>query len=75
MSLHPNGAHAAEAIANLTEALTEDVITEVNGTGEDGYGAETRPALRKELASLGLALAKTSAGDKNELLKKLERVK
>ena len=75
LNLHPTGAHAAEAVKNLTEALTDDVIKTANGEGGDPYGVDTRTTLKKELATLRAALAKTSAGEKTELLKKLQRVK
>lgn len=74
LNLHPNGAHAAEALKNLTEALTDDVINTANSTSGDQYQAEARTGLRKELASLRAALAKTSAPEKSELLKKIARV-
>ena len=74
LNLHPNGAHAAEALKNLTEALTDDVINVANSNNGDQYQVEARTALRKELASLRTALPKTSAPEKSELLKKLTRV-
>jgi hypothetical protein len=74
LNRHPNGAHAAEALKNLSDALTDGVISEANGNGGDKYAVEARIALRKELASLRAALAKTSASEKTELLKKLARV-
>jgi hypothetical protein len=74
LNLHPNGAHAAEALKNLRDALTDDVIGVANSNGGDQYQAEARIALRKELASLRAALAKTSASEKTELLKKLARI-
>jgi hypothetical protein len=74
LSLHPNGAHAAEAIQSLTELLTDEVINTVNSKSNDKYVAEGRAALKKVLASLRLALAKTSAHEKTELFKKLERI-
>lgn len=75
LSVHPNGAHAAEALRNLSDALTDDVIREANATGGDKYAVEARTALKKELASLRLALAKTSASEKMAVVKKMERVK
>ena len=75
LSLHPNGIHAAEALANLSEALTDDLIREANATGGDKYAVEARTALKKQLASLRVAIAKTSAAERTVLLKKLERVK
>jgi hypothetical protein len=74
LNVHPNGAHVAEALKNLTEAITDDVINVANSNGGDQYQAEARTALRKELASLRLAVAKTSSAEKTDLLKKLERV-
>jgi len=75
LRLHPGGAHATEALKNLTEALTDDVIGEANATGGEKYVVEARTELRKQLASLRLAVAKVSSPEKTELLKKLERVK
>ena len=77
LSLHPNGAHAAQALKDLNELLTDEVIETANGKGGgEQYMVESRTNLRKLLASLRLALAKVSANsDKAELLKKLARVK
>ncbi len=74
LSLHPNGAHAAEAIKDLTESLTDDVIRRANDKGGDRYVVEERAILRKMLTSLRLAGAKTSAAEKTELLKRLNRI-
>ncbi len=75
LGLHPNGAHASEALKNLNELITEEVIRTANGTGGEQYDVEERNALRKLLASLREAIAKTSAAEKTEVLKKLARVK
>jgi hypothetical protein len=72
---HPNGTHATEAIKNLTEALTDEIIGAANANGSDIHETETRTALRKELASLGVAIAKTSFSQKTELLKKIGAAK
>ena len=74
LTLHPQGSHVAEAIKNLTEALTDDVISTANAKGGDKYVVEQRIALRKTLASLRLAVAKISVAEKAALVKKLERV-
>jgi hypothetical protein len=74
LSLHPNGAHAAEALKILNEMLTDEVIKTANGKGGDKYAVEQRTDLKKLLASLRLALAKTSVAEKAELLKKLNRI-
>lgn len=74
LSLHPNGAHAAEALKNLNELLTDGVIKTANSKGGDQYAVKQRTDLRKLLASLRLAVAKTSAAEKTEVLKKLKRI-
>jgi hypothetical protein len=74
LSVHPNGTHAAEALNYLTESLTDDVIRRANAKGGDKYAVEERIALREKLATLRLALAKTSAPEKTELLNKLGRI-
>lgn len=73
LNLHPNGMHAAEALKNLTELLTDEVINRANATGGDQYAIEERTNLKKMVASLRLAVAKTSAPEKTELLKKLQK--
>ena len=75
LNLHPNGAHAGEALKYLNELLTNDVIETANSAGGDQYLVESRKDLKKLLASLRLALAKVSAPQKAELVKKLDRVK
>ena len=74
LSLHPKGTHATEAIKNLTAALTDEVIRRANDRGGDKYAVEERNALRKLLASLRLAIAKTSAPEKTALLERLARI-
>lgn len=74
LRLHPAGAHAAEAIKDLNGALTDDVINTANGKGGDKYAVEQRTALKKSLAALRLAIAKTSGPEKTELVKKLARI-
>lgn len=75
LSLHPTGAHADEAVRNLNTTLTDEVIRRANDKGGDKYAVEERVALRKAFASLRLALAKVSAAEKTELLKKLDRIR
>jgi hypothetical protein len=72
--VRPNGTHAAEALKYLTVSLTDDVIRRANDKGGNKYAVEERVALRKKLATLRLALAKTSAPEKTELLNKLGRI-
>ncbi len=74
LNLHPNGAHAGEAVKNLNELLTDEVIKRANDKGGDRYVVEERTNLRRLLASLRLAVGKTSAAEKTEILKKLQRI-
>jgi len=74
LDLHPNGVHAAEVVENFDELVTDDVIKRANDKGGDQYAVEERISLRKLFSSLRLALAKTSAAGKSELLKKLDRI-
>lgn len=74
LGLYPTGAHASEALKNITEDLTDDVITFANDKGGDKYAAEQRMELKKLLASLRLAVAKVSAPEKNDLVNKLKRI-
>jgi Bacterial SH3 domain len=74
LGLYPAGAHASEALKNITEALTDQVITFANEKGGDKYAVEQRADLKKLLTSLRLAITKTSAPEKTELVKKLERI-
>ena len=74
LGLYPSGAHASEALKNITEALTDEVITFANDNGGDKYVAEQRTELKKLLTSLRLAVSKTSAPEKTDLMKKLDRM-
>jgi hypothetical protein len=75
LRLHPGGTHAADAVQELSEALTNDVIATANGKDSGKDAVMQRTDLKKTLASLRLALAKTSAPGKDELLRKLNRVR
>jgi len=75
LNAHPNGAHAIEAIKNLIEGITDDVIQRTNAKGGDQYQVEEQTSLRKTFASVRLALVKTSAPEKQELLRKLEKIR
>lgn len=74
LGLYPTGAHTPEALKNISEALTDAVITFANNKGGDKYDVEQRAGLKKLLTSLRLAVAKTSAPEKTELVKKLDRI-
>jgi SH3 domain-containing protein len=75
LSLHPTGAHASEALKNLSEALSDELIREANEKGGDKYVIEQRTELRKLLASLRLAVSKTSGSEAARVLKKLDEIK
>ena len=74
LSLHPTGAHAAEALKNIADVLTDEVIKFANDKGGDKYAVEQRTELKKLLSSLRLALAKTTAPGKNEVTKRLDQI-
>jgi hypothetical protein len=74
LSIHPTGAHAAEALKNIAEVLTDEVIKFANDKGGDKYVVEQRTELKKLLTSLRLTLAKTTAPEKNEVTKKLNQI-
>lgn len=74
LSLQPTGAHAAEALKNLNDALSDEIIKAATEKGGDKYAVEQRTYLRKLLASLRLAAAQTNGPEKAELLKKLTRI-
>ena len=74
LSLHPTGAHAAEALKNIAEVLSDEVVKFANDKGGDKYVVEQRTELKKLLSSLRLALAKTTAPEKNDVVKILKRI-
>ncbi len=74
LGLYPSGEHAAEALKNIAEDLTDQVITFANEKGGDKYAVEQRTELKKLLTSLRLAVAKTPVAEKTELVKKLDRL-
>ena len=75
LNTHPTGAHVAEALKALGDALTDQVVEVANGKGGDKYALEQRTELRKSLANLRLVLGKVSAPEKGEVLKRLGRIK
>ena len=74
LTIHPTGAHAAEALKNIAEVLTDEVIKFANDKGGDKYAVEQRTELKKLLTSLRLTLAKTTAPEKNEVTKRLNQI-
>ncbi len=71
---HPNGAHAADAIKDFDELLTDSVINVANGKETDPYIVADRTNIRKLVSSLRLAVAKSSVAGQSKLLKKLDRI-
>jgi hypothetical protein len=72
--LYPAGAHAAEAVKDLAELLTDEVVNFANDKGGDKYAVEQRADLKKLLTSLRLVIARTSVPEKNEVVEKLQRI-
>ena len=64
----------ADAISDGQRVIFSLKVRRANDKGGDRYAVEERIQLRRLFASLRLAVAKTSAPEKTELLKKLERV-
>ena len=75
LSLYPRGAHAREALQNLARALaSEQLAGTLNSKGGDRYVAEARTALRKALADLRAAVARTAAPEKAAVLGRLSQL-
>lgn len=74
LNLHPTGTHASEALKNIAEVLTDEVIKFANDKGGDKYVIEQRTDLKKLLSSLRLILAKTTAPEKNDVTNKLNQI-
>lgn len=75
LALYPDGAHASEALQGLQTALaSEDVARTLNSKGGDQYLAEARTELRKAVTSLRAAVLKTSAPEKESVIKLLDRL-
>lgn len=75
LGLYPNGAHAAEALKNIDEALaSQELESMLNSKSRDKYVVEQRAELRKALTGLRVAVSKTSSAEKASILKKLDRL-
>ncbi len=72
---HPKGAHSAEAVKNLNQSLSDDVLSFSSDPSGDEEAARQRAELKKDLATLRLVLPRVSAPEKTELMKKLARAK
>jgi hypothetical protein len=73
LGLYPNGAHAAEAVAELVASLSMSLEGESAFDPKD-VSEEERPAFRKALGELRAAVAKTSTPKTKELLGLIDRI-
>lgn len=72
LGLYPNGAHAAEALQDISQALASDALdATMRRKGGDKYAVEERTALTKALAELHAAVLKTTAAERASILKRL----
>ena len=75
LRVHPNGAHASEALKNLEEVLASDELAStLKSKSRDKYAVMQRQDLIKALAELRLTLSKTSSPEKTALLKQLDKL-
>jgi hypothetical protein len=75
LGLYPAGAHAAEALQNIKEALaSQELDASLKNKSNDQYARQEREALRKALAELRAAVSKADAPEKAEVLRRLEQL-
>lgn len=78
LSLYPDGPHAAEVLSNLKEALTllspEDLRAAAGSPPGDKYLEESRDAVRKAVAELRAAAAKSSRPEKSAVIKRIDEL-
>jgi hypothetical protein len=75
LSLYPAGAHAAEVLQNLKEALASQQLDDsLKSRGGDVYARQERESLKKALAELRAAVSKADAPEKAEILRRLEQL-
>jgi hypothetical protein len=75
LGLYPTGAHAAEALQNLKEALaSSEIEASLKSKGGDEYAQQEREALKKALADLRAAVSKADGPDKAAILQRLEQL-
>jgi hypothetical protein len=75
LGLYPTGAHAAEALQTLKEALaSQELDASLKNRSNDQYARQERDALRKALAELRAAVTKADAPEKAEVLRRLEQL-
>jgi hypothetical protein len=75
LALYPTGAHAAEVLQNLKEALASQQLDEsLKNTSNEQYARQEREMLRKSLAETRAAVSKASAPERAEVLRRLEQL-
>jgi hypothetical protein len=75
LGLYPAGAHAAEALQNLKEALaSQELDASLKNKSNDQYARQERELLRKSLAELRAAVSKADAPEKADILRRLEQL-
>lgn len=75
LGLYPAGAHAAEALQSIKEALAPQALDEVvKRRGGDVYARQEQEALRKALAELRAAVSKTGAPERADILRRLDQL-
>lgn len=76
LALYPTGAHAAEALQSLKEALaSKELDASLKNAGGDQYARQEREALRKALSELRAAVSKADGPDKAAVLRRLEQLR
>jgi len=75
LALYPTGAHAAEVLQNLKEALASQQLDEsLKNKSSDQYARQEREMLRKSLAETRAAVSQANAPEKAALLRRLEQL-
>ena len=75
LSLYPKGAHAAEVVRNIAQALASDQLSgTLNGKGGGADAAAERRQLRAALTELRATVAKTAVPEKADVLKRLDQL-
>ena len=75
LGLYPKGAHAAEALQNLAQALgSQQLDASLKNKSRDKYAVEERTSLREALLGLRAAVSKTDAPGRAAVLKRLDQL-
>jgi hypothetical protein len=75
LGLYPAGAHAAEALQSIKEALaSQELDASLKNRSNDQYARQEREMLRKALTELRAAVSKASAPEKADVLRRLDQL-